>query len=118
MSALDGSIVNAVLPAVRDALGTTVAFIEWVVSIYLLVVSGVLLGFGRLGDLRGHRGVCLAGFAGFVATSALCGLAPSAPWLVAARAVQALAAAMLFANSPAILSPCWPLARRPPGVAS
>ncbi|HEX9049815.1 MAG TPA: MFS transporter [Anaeromyxobacter sp.] len=112
MSALDGSIVNAVLPAVREALGTTVAGIEWVVSIYLLVVSGVLLGFGRLGDLRGHRGVYLAGLGGFVVTSALCGLAPSAPWLVAARALQALAAAMLFANSPAILTLAFPPSER------
>ncbi len=112
MSALDASIVNAVLPAVRDALHTSVAGIEWVVSIYLLVVSGVLLGFGRLGDLRGHRGVYLAGFAGFVATSALCGLAPSAPWLVAARVLQARAAAMLFANSPAILTLTFPPTER------
>ncbi len=112
MSALDGSIVNAVLPKVREALGTTVAGIEWVVSIYLLVVSGVLLGFGRLGDLRGHRGVYLVGFGGFVVTSALCGVAPSAPWLVGARVVQALAAAMLFANSPAILTLSFPPTER------
>ncbi len=112
MSALDGSIVNAVLPKVREALGTTVAGIEWVVSIYLLVVSGVLLGFGRLGDLRGHRGVYLVGFGGFVVTSALCGMAPSAPWLVGARALQALAAAMLFANSPAILTLSFPPTER------
>ncbi len=112
MSALDGSIVNAVLPKVREALGTTVAGIEWVVSIYLLVVSGVLLGFGRLGDLRGHRGVYLTGLGGFVVTSALCGIAPSARWLVAARGLQALAAAMLFANSPAILTLTFPPAER------
>jgi MFS family permease len=55
-----------------------VAVIEWVVSMCLLVVSGVLPGFGRLGDLRSHRGVYLAGFAGSVATSAPRGLAPSA----------------------------------------
>ncbi len=112
MSALDGSIVNALLPTVRAALGASVAAIEWVVSVYLLVVSGVLLGFGRLGDLRGHRGVYLTGFAGFVVTSALCGLAPSTEWLVAARALQAIAAAMLFANSPAILTLSFPPSER------
>lgn len=112
MSALDASIVNAVLPAMREALGATVAGVQWVVSVYLLVVSGVLLGFGRLGDLRGYRGVYLTGFAGFVATSALCGLAPSTPWLVAARALQALAAAMLFSSSPAILTRAFPSSER------
>ena len=112
MSALDGSVVNALLPTMREALHTSVAGIEWVVSIYLLVVSGVLLGLGRLGDLRGHRDVYLLGFAGFVVTSALCGLAPSAPWLVAFRALQALAAATLFANSPAILTRTFPPSER------
>jgi EmrB/QacA subfamily drug resistance transporter len=112
MSALDGSIVNTVLPTMREALGASVAAVEWVISIYLLVVSGVLLGFGRLGDLRGYRGVYLTGFAGFVATSALCGLAPSTGWLVAARALQALAAAMLFSTGPAILTRAFPPTER------
>ncbi|MBX5483540.1 MAG: MFS transporter, partial [Myxococcaceae bacterium] len=51
MSALDGSVVNALLPVMREALKTDVASIEWVVTTYLLVVSGLLLGFGRVGDL-------------------------------------------------------------------
>ena len=112
MSALDASIVNAVLPVMRGALDTTVAGIEWVVTVYLLMVSGVLLGVGRLGDLRGHKDVYVLGFAGFVASSALCGFAGSVAWLVAFRAVQALSAAMLFANSPAILTQSFPAAER------
>ena len=55
MSALNGSVVNAVLPLMRRGLQVDFATIEWVVTIYLLVVSGLLLLFGRLGDLRGHR---------------------------------------------------------------
>ena len=112
MSALDSSIVNTALPVLRPALGASVAGVEWVVTVYLLVVSGVLLGFGRLGDLRGHRQVYLVGFVGFVAASALCGVAPSAAWLIAFRALQAVAAAMLFANSPAILTASFPAAER------
>ncbi|HUK66677.1 MAG TPA: MFS transporter [Anaeromyxobacteraceae bacterium] len=112
MSALDGSVVNTLLPVMRRALHTGVAEIEWVVTIYLLVVSGVLLGFGRLGDLRGHKDVYLVGFVGFVVSSALCGLAPSARFLVLFRAVQALAAAMLFANAPAILTKTFPPEQR------
>jgi EmrB/QacA subfamily drug resistance transporter len=112
MSALDGSVVNTLLPVMRGALQTTVAGVEWVVTIYLLVVSGVLLAFGRLGDLRGHKDVYLAGFAGFGLSSALCGLSPSVEWLVAFRAVQAVSAAMLFANAPAILTRAFPPAQR------
>jgi EmrB/QacA subfamily drug resistance transporter len=112
MSALDGSVVNAVLPVMRRALGADVATIEWVVTVYLLVVSGLLLLFGRLGDLRGHKGLYVAGLCGFATASGLCGLAPSAAWLIAARTLQAVAAAMLFANSPAILTKTFPAAER------
>ena len=112
MSALDGSVVNALLPVMRRALGASVAGIEWVVTVYLLVVSGLLLGVGRLGDLHGHRNIYLAGFGGFAASSALCGFAPSAAWLVGFRALQAISAAMLFAASPAILTASFPAGER------
>jgi EmrB/QacA subfamily drug resistance transporter len=112
MSALDSSIVNTLLPTLGSALGAGVARIEWVVTVYLLVVSGALLIVGRLGDLRGHKDVYLAGFVGFVLSSALCGLSRSVGALVAFRALQALSAAMLFANSPAILTASFPPAER------
>lgn len=112
MSALDGSVVNAILPVMRDVLRTDVATIEWVVTVYLLTVSGLLLGFGRLGDVRGHKDVYVLGFGGFVLSSALCGLAPGVHALIAFRALQAVGAAMLFANSPAILTKSFPPERR------
>jgi EmrB/QacA subfamily drug resistance transporter len=112
MSALDTSVVNTVLPVLRDSLGSNVAIIEWVVIIYLLVVSGLLLSFGRLGDLRGHRPVFLVGFVFFVTSSALCGLSQSTSALIAFRALQALGAAMLSANSPAILTKSFPDSQR------
>ncbi len=108
MSALDASIVNATLPRLQVALHATVAGIEWVVTVYLLVVSGLLLIVGRLGDLRGHKDVYVAAFVGFVASSALCGLSRSVGWLVGFRALQALSAAALFANAPAILTAGFP----------
>lgn len=108
MSALDGSVVNIVLPVVRQSFGASVATVEWVVTIYLLVVSGLLLSVGRLGDLRGHRSVYTTGFLIFLLGSALCGLAPSVGLLIAARAAQAFGASMLFANSPAILTKSFP----------
>lgn len=112
MTALDGSVVNIILPVLRVSFSTTVANVEWVVTTYLLVVSGLLLGFGRLGDLRGHKSVYMAGFGLFILGSALCGLAPSIGALIGFRGLQALGGAMLFANSPAILTKSFPPAQR------
>jgi EmrB/QacA subfamily drug resistance transporter len=112
MSALDGSVVNTILPVIQEYFGTSVATIEWVVTVYLLVVSGLLLTFGRLGDLRGNKTVYLWGFMVFVAGSALSGLSPAPLYLISARGLQALGAAMLFANSPAILTKTFPASQR------
>lgn len=112
MSALDSSVVNIILPVIRNYFSSNVAAVEWVVVVYLLVVSSLLLGFGRLGDLRGHKTIYASGFVIFVSASAVCGLA-SAVWvLVLARGVQALGAAMLFSNSPAILTKTFPPQQR------
>ncbi len=108
MSALDASIVGTLLPTLGKELRATEAQVEWVSTVYLLVVSGVLLIVGRLGDLRGHKDVYVAGFAGFVVSSALCGLSGSLHLLVAFRALQALSGAMLFANAPAIITAAFP----------
>jgi MFS family permease len=112
MSALDGSVVNTLLPVIKDYFQSDVATIEWVVTIYLLVVSGLLLSFGRLGDLRGNKTVYLWGFAIFVLGSALSGLSPSPLFLITSRAFQAIGATMLFANSPAILTKTFPSSQR------
>ena len=112
MSGLDSSISNTVLPVIGRALQADVAAVEWVVAIYLLVVSGLVLIFGRLSDMWGHRRVYLAGFGLFVVGSAACAFASSIGLLVAARGVQGLGAAMLTASSPAILTNAFPDHRR------
>jgi EmrB/QacA subfamily drug resistance transporter len=112
MSALDGSVVSTLLPVIQTYFGTSVATVEWVVTIYLLVVSGLLLTFGRLGDLRGNRTVYVWGFGTFVLGSALAALSPSAVQLILSRAVQAVGATMLFANAPAILTRAFPSSER------
>ena len=112
MSAMGGSAIYAILPVITRAFDADVAAIEWVLTVYLLVTSTMLLSFGRLGDLYGHRRVYLRGFAVLLAASALCGVAPNVPVLIAARAVQALGAAMVFANGPAILTRSVPPSRR------
>ncbi len=112
MSALDGSVINTILPVIRRVFDSDVATVEWVVTVYLLVVSGVLLSFGRLGDLYGHRRVYGSGFAIFGIASALCGVAPTEGWLIAFRGLQSVGAAMLFANGPALLTSHFPAAER------
>ncbi|HEV3050438.1 MAG TPA: MFS transporter, partial [Longimicrobium sp.] len=112
MSALDGSVVNTVQPLLREAFRSDVATIEWVLTIYLLVVSGLLLGMGRWGDMHGHKPVYLGGFVVFIAASILCGVAPSAELLIVFRALQAVGAAMLFASGPAIITQNFPPERR------
>jgi len=112
MSALDSSVVNIILPVLRNYFKSDVASVEWAVVVYLLVVSSLLLTFGRLGDLRGHKGMYAGGFLIFVAASAVCGLSPTVVVLVAARTVQAVGAAMLFANAPAILTRSFPPQQR------
>jgi EmrB/QacA subfamily drug resistance transporter len=112
MSALDTSVVNTVLPVINKSFGSEIATIEWVVIIYLLIVSGLLLSFGRIGDIRGHKPVFLIGFSIFIISSALCGWAPSIEALIGFRGLQALGAAMLSANSPAILTKNFPSSQR------
>ena len=112
MSALDGSVANTVLPLLAHALHGDPAGVEWVVTVYLLVTSALLLTAGRWGDLHGHRQMYLVGFAVFILGSALCGLAGSLPILVAMRGLQALGATLLFSSSPAIVTLNFPRARR------
>lgn len=112
MSALDTSVVNTVLPVINSAFGSEIATVEWVVIIYLLIVSGLLLSFGRLGDIRGHKSIFLIGFSIFIVSSALCGWSPSIGALITFRGFQAFGAAMLAANSPAILTKNFPATQR------
>ncbi|MDQ4010797.1 MAG: MFS transporter [Actinomycetota bacterium] len=95
MSLLDVSIVNVALPSITQSLGASVAQVQWVVSGYALTFGLVLVAGGRLGDALGRRRMFLVALAGFVLTSALCGAAPSAELLVAARLLQGVAAGML-----------------------
>jgi len=112
MSALDGSVVNTLLPILSLALHTSVAGIEWVTTVYLLVISALLLSVGRAGDLFGHKRIYISGFVLFVIGSALCGVARSSSWLIALRVIQALGAAALMGTGPAILTRSFPAKER------
>ena len=93
MIVLDQSIVNVALPSIRTDLGFSQASLAWVVNAYLLTFGGFLLLSGRLGDLLGNKRVFLGGVVSFTIASVVCGLAPSASFLVVGRAVQGLGGA-------------------------
>ena len=112
MSALDGSVVNTILPVINRNLGSGIAAVEWVVITYLLVLSGLLLSFGRLGDLRGHKKIFIVGLVTFIVGSTLCGFSVSITTLVLFRGIQAVGAAMVQANSPAIITKNFPGSQR------
>jgi DHA2 family methylenomycin A resistance protein-like MFS transporter len=101
---LDVTIVNVALPAMARGLGGGVAGLQWVVDAYTLAFAVLLLSAGVLGDLFGARRVYLAGFGLFAAASAACALAPDAAGLIAARAVQGAAAALMVPNSLVVLN--------------
>jgi EmrB/QacA subfamily drug resistance transporter len=103
MGQLDASITQLVLPALEREFESTIAQVSWVAVMFLLMVSVMLPIFGRLADMYGRRKLYVAGFVVFIAGSALCGFAPSIALLIAARALQAIGAAMLSANSVAII---------------
>lgn len=105
MTTLDTSIVNISLPAVARSFGTPLSgVIEWVVIVYLVSIAALLLSFGRLSDAIGRKPVWLGGLVTFSVGSALCGLAPSLAWLIAARAFQGIGGALIFAPSIALLT--------------
>jgi EmrB/QacA subfamily drug resistance transporter len=98
MIVLDSTIVNVALPSIRQDLGFTENSLVWVVNAYLLTFGGFLLLGGRLGDLFGHRRLCLLGIAFFTIASLACGLAQSQEILIVARAIQGIGGAVVTAT--------------------
>jgi EmrB/QacA subfamily drug resistance transporter len=112
LTSLDASAVNSVLPLIRGAFHTTIPMVQWILQAELLVTSGLLLAFGRLGDQLGHKRIYVAGFSVFLCGCACCAVAPGVAWLIAFRIVQGSGAAMLLASSPALLVKHLPAERR------
>jgi EmrB/QacA subfamily drug resistance transporter len=108
LATIDGSIVNVAIPTLVDELGVQLAVVQWVVLAYLLTLTTLLPGAGRLADIRGKKPVYITGFIVFTVGSVLCGLSPNAQWLIAMRVVQAVGASMILALGPAILTEAFP----------
>ena len=109
---VDGTVVNVALPAIRDDLDAGLATQQWIVEAYLLTLGSLLLVGGSLGDLLGRRLIFGVGLAGFGATSVICALAPTAELLVAARALQGVAGALLVPSSLAVITATFPAEER------
>ena len=101
MIMLDNTVVNVALPTMEKDLHVTLASLEWVVIAYALTFASLLITGGKLADLYGRRRIFVVGLAIFTLSSLACGLAPSASFLIGARAVQGVGAALM---NPATLS--------------
>jgi EmrB/QacA subfamily drug resistance transporter len=112
MAFIDGTVVNVALPALQRQLNASVVDVQWVIEAYSLLLSGLLLVGGSLGDHYGRRRVFLIGVGLFATASAWCGLAPDIRHLIVARAAQGIGAALLVPGSLAIISNSFPESER------
>ncbi|TMA26258.1 MAG: MFS transporter [Deltaproteobacteria bacterium] len=103
MAFLDSTAVNVALPPLQRSFEADLSLLQWTVDAYLLFLGALLLVGGALGDRYGRRRVFLIGTVGFALASLACGIAPGAGFLIAARAVQGTAAALLVPGSLALM---------------
>jgi EmrB/QacA subfamily drug resistance transporter len=112
MAALDASIINVAMPTLSKSFSVGMDTVEWVSIAYLLTLTSLLTLLGSLSDRLGRKLFYSIGFSIFGIGSALCGVAPTIPILVGSRILQALGAAMLQANSIAIITSAVPASSR------
>lgn len=112
MNCLDAGIVNVALPVISKDLNVSMSTVQWAVTIYLIVISSLILTFGRLGDLKGKAKVFRIGIIIFTIGSLLCGISNNIEFLIISRAVQGLGAAFTMANSQGIITSVFPLEER------
>lgn len=111
LPSLDTSIANTSLPVLAKAFGASFQQVQWVVLAYLLAITTLIVGAGRLGDLVGRRHLLLVGIFCFTFASALCGWSSQLWMLIAARAEQGLGAAIMLALTIASVSEAVPQER-------
>lgn len=113
MSSLDANIVQIALPTIGKDLADTSSFdLLWILVGYQLVITAFLVNFGRLGDIYGRIKLYNLGFALFTISSALCSLSQTGYELSGFRMIQGLGAALIIANSAAIITDAFPVQER------
>ena len=115
---VDGSIVNVALPAIQRDLGGGLSAQQWVSNAYLLALGSLILVGGSLGDIYGERRVFTVGVAAFGVLSVVCALAPTIGVLIAARALQGAAAALVTPSSLAVIVAAFVPAERGAAIGS
>jgi EmrB/QacA subfamily drug resistance transporter len=113
---LDAQVVSVALPSIQRSLGGGLAGQQWVSNAYLLTLGSFILIGGSLGDIFGERRIFALGVGGFGAASLLCALAPSIGFLVAFRALQGVAGALLTPSSLALIVATFPERERGPAI--
>jgi len=108
MAFIDGSALTVALPRLRAAFGTDLASVQWVLNGYVLTLASITLIGGALADVYGRGRMLAVGSLLFGLASALCALAPSVGWLIAARVLQGMAAAILTPSSLALIGAVYP----------
>ncbi|MFD3547275.1 MFS transporter [Streptomyces sp. NPDC058655] len=103
MALLDSTVVNVALPSIGRDLGADLAVLQWTVNAYLLTLASLILVGGALGDRYGRRRIFVLGVVWFAVASLLCGIAPNAGVLIAARALQGVGGALLTPGSLALI---------------
>jgi EmrB/QacA subfamily drug resistance transporter len=115
---LDSTVVNVALPTIQRDLGGGLAAQQWVINAYLLTLGSLILVGGSLGDLFGERRIFALGVGGFGAASLLCALAPTIGALIAARALQGVASALLTPSALAVIVATFREEERGPAIGS
>ena len=114
---LDGTVLFVAFPSIRATFAdVSPAQLSWVLNAYTIVFGSLLVPAGRIADRIGRKRSFLTGLSLFTIASALCGLAPGAAWLIAARALQAVGAAFLLPSSLALVLHAFPATRRATAV--
>ncbi|MFE9941908.1 MFS transporter [Streptomyces hirsutus] len=103
MAMLDSTVVNVALPRIGRDLDADLADLQWTVNAYMVTLAGLILLGGALGDRFGRRKVFVVGVLWFATASLLCGIAPNAGVLIAARALQGIGGALLTPGSLALI---------------
>jgi EmrB/QacA subfamily drug resistance transporter len=115
---LDSTVVNVALPTIQRALGGGLVGEQWVANAYLITLGSLILIGGSLGDIFGERRMFSLGVAAFGVTSALCAVAPTIEALIAARALQGVAGALLTPSALAVIVNTFGEQERGPAIGS
>ncbi len=112
IASLNSSLITTILPAIRQTLKISAGQSDWLVLIFLIVMTVSLIPFGRLSDIMGHRFILLVGFALFTCAALICGCSSDFISLLIGRTLLGFGSAMIMSVGPAILTTTFPSEQR------